>query len=92
MTVVACGLVQEGEDKYRLIFDATHTVNVNNRIRQVDFVPNPLVGDVATVMEEAEDCRLPHFGLTADYEGAHIVVKVDRRDWGLQACREGGVE
>ena len=90
LTVVACGLVQEGEDKYRLILDATHTVNVNNRIRQVDFVPNPLVGDVATVMEEAEDCRLPHFGLTADYEGAHTVVKVDRRDWGLQACREGG--
>ena len=88
LAVVACGLVQEGNDKWRLILDATHTVQINNRIRQVDFVPNPLVGDVATTMEEAEEDGNTFFGLTADYEGAHTVVKVDRRDWGLQACRD----
>lgn len=88
LAVGALGLVQEGQDKWRLVWDGTHGIGVNTRTKQLDRVPHPSVSDIAAVMQVAEEEGEYLFGLALDYEGAHNLVQVHHDDWGLQACTE----
>ena len=51
--VASPGVVQKaaGADEWRIVYDATHKVNVNHRIKVRDQVRNPLWQDVESVME-----------------------------------------
>ena len=80
LAVAACGIIDEGNDKYRLVLDGTNGVGTNPKIHQTDLVPNPLVCDVAATIEECEDEKVPHIGFCLDYDGAHTVVCVHPED------------
>ena len=78
--------MEEGSDKFRLIHDGSHHTLINHRIRARDHVPGPLVGDVAALMQDAEDHADKSLGLVWDFTSAHRIVAVHEDDWGLQAC------
>lgn len=59
---------------------------VNHRIRPRGHVPGPLVGDIAAVLKDAEECEERLLGLVWDFVSAHRIVAVHPSDWGLQAC------
>jgi hypothetical protein len=82
----ALGLVEEGDEKFRLIHDATHKVRINNRIRTRDQTPSPMINDIAAEMAEVEDEPESHLAIVWDFKSAHRLIQVDARDWGLQAC------
>ena len=86
LAVASLGKIEKKDGSYRVIHDGTHGLDVNSQIRARDQLRNPTAGDLRTLMQ-----LLPgsFFALTGDVKGAHRLVKVAERDWGLQACRSG---
>ena len=82
----ALGLVEEGDDNFRLIHDGTHLILVNNKMRVRDQQPSPMIQDVAAEAQEQEESGLKHMAIVWDYKSAHRIVDVAQEDWGLQGC------
>ena len=79
------------KDEWRVVFDATHGVNLNHRIRVRDQVRMPGWQDLSRTLEEARDDGLGvHFALKYDVSKAHRRVPVVEEEWGLLACRAHG--
>jgi hypothetical protein len=90
LTIASLGALEKaaGTDEFRIIYDATHGVRVNHRIRVRDQTKNPTWPDICGILGEcAEDGLTPHFGMVYDVRKAHRIVKVARQDWGYMACR-----
>ena len=78
----------EPEPEYRVIFDGTHWVLLNKRIRVRDLVRMPTVRDIRAVFSWIASKEAgPRFALTWDVQHAHRLVPVEEEDCGLQACR-----
>ncbi len=84
LAVGAFGMVQEGPEKWRLIWDGTHGIGVNPRIRQVDAIPHPMIGDMAAVLQFMEDIRSPSLVWPWITKGLTTSFKSTRR---TGACR-----
>ena len=84
--VGAIGMVDEGNDCFRLIHDGTYGILVNNRIRPRDLVSTPLIHDIAAEMAEIQDTKRTHISFVWDFATAHRLIAMDEDDWGLQAC------
>ena len=80
------GMVDEGNDRYRLTHDGAHIIRVNNRIRPRDLVAFPLIQDIAVEMAEIQETKSSHIALVWDFKSAHRIVAVIEEDWGLQNC------
>ena len=85
--VAALGAVEKPHGDIRPLHDATHGVNLNNRICVQDRleVPGPeeLVEAVRMAQETGEVC----FSVSADIAQAHRRVKVARGDWASLGCK-----
>ena len=86
LLIGAIGVIEDGQDKFRLIDDGTHTILINNRILARDLITSPLVNDLAVELQEAEYHGGKRLGLVRDFASARRVCQVHPDDWGLQAC------
>ena len=84
--ISALGVVEE-PGKVRVIHDATHGVEVNNRIRIQDQVRYPGAGELRQLLRERREAGIKTFAIVGDASKAHRRIKVAERDWGFQACR-----
>ena len=73
--------------KLRLLFDGTHGVPVNERIRVRDRHRMPYAPDIKTVLR----CVVPEDGvpegIKLDVKNAHRLVPIAPCDWHLLCCR-----
>jgi hypothetical protein len=88
--VGALAVIEEGEDKWRIVHDATHEIFVNHRIRVRDQLTSPMASDLQAQQEEMCADGRSHHALTADVEGAHRTVVVAEPDWGFQTSSPFG--
>ena len=94
LAIASMGLIQEAEDKWRIITDGTHGIEVNNPIRPLDQGDFPAITDMKACLEEMAKEQLASktsfFTMTWDFEKAHRIPQVARVDWGLQGCSLAG--
>ncbi len=78
----------DGSVAVRILYDGSHGVDVNMRIRQRDQDSGPCAADIKRVLREqsAVGQSLPRT-ITVDIEDAHRVVNVREQDWRFQLCR-----
>ena len=69
-----------------MIYDGTHRLSVNSKIKVRDQIPAAIAGEVRAVLSGMPGT---FFGLTGDVKSAHRLVKISKQDWGQQACRTG---
>jgi len=86
LAVAALGVVDEGE-KIRVIHDGSNRVLVNHKIRVRDQTRCPSAGEIRTLMEERLAAGLKSLAVLGDVSKAHRRIKVQEKDWGLQACQ-----
>ena len=88
MRVASLGAIPKDDERVRVIFDATHFVQINNGIRIQDRLEFPGPEASATVMEETLECghRLM-IAVAADIALAHRRFKHRESDVGLLGCR-----
>ena len=88
MRVASLGAIPKDDERVRVIFDATHFVQVNNHIRIQDRLEFPGPEASATVMEETLEVgyRLM-VAVAADIALAHRRFKHRAEDVGLLGCR-----
>ena len=67
----------------RVLFDGTHGISVNSRIRVRDQEPSPIAADIKWILREKRRAGLSTFALTADVAEARRQLPIDRRDWHL---------
>ena len=91
LTVASLGAIKKGkpggEVTARILFDGTHGIDVNARIRIRDQERAPIAADVKRVLREKARLEEPTFALTADISEAHSQVPVDARDWHFLGCQ-----
>ena len=97
LAVAALGAVPKelNSEKVRLIHDGSYSVDVNRRIKVLDRMRFPLIDDATAMLLEAKrQCEkqggAPRATLVYDVKGAHKLIPVKERDWGLQAFRLPG--
>ena len=82
----------EGDISIRLLYDGTHGVDVNKRIRQRDHERGPSAPDLKAFLRAIADTGRTARTVTADVEDAHRTVNIRHQDWQHQVCRarDGG--
>ena len=93
LVIAALGAVPKNREQseWRLVYDASHGVELNHRIRVRDAVPCPAWPDITRVMAElARDGQGKHFALAVDVAKAHRRIPIVEEEWGLLACRAVG--
>ncbi len=94
-TVASLGAVtslKDGEISVRLVFDGTHGVDVNRRIRVRDQERPPSAMDAKAYLAAQSKRRRVTIGLAADAKSAHRTIMIAESDWGHQAARAEGEE
>ena len=91
MTVASLGAQKKekpgGEVTARILFDGTHGIDVNTRIRKRDQERAPTAADVKRFLRVKSSHETPTFALTADISEAHRQVPIDPRDWHYLGCQ-----
>ena len=90
LTIAALGAVPKASDKdeFRIIYDATHDVRVNNRIRVRDAVRSPTVVHARTLIHHLSlQPDEPRLAITFDVAKAHRTIPVHPDDQGFQCCQ-----
>jgi len=92
LVVASLGAIQkrieeDGTKIIRLLFDGTHGVPVNPRIKVLDQERFPGAPDLKRQGREQAATGLPTFGLTIDVKDAHRCVAVAPEDWKYQAAQ-----
>ena len=91
LTVASHGAIKKekpgGEVTTRILFDGTHGIDVNTRIRIRDQERAPIAADVKRALGEKAKQDEPTFALTADIAEAHRQVPIDARDWHYLGCQ-----
>jgi len=97
LVVASLGAIQkrvedDGTIVIRLLFDGTHGVHVNTRIKVLDQERFPGAPDLKRQLREQAAVGMPTLGLTVDAKDAHRCVAVFPGDWHYQAAQayEGG--
>ena len=71
-----------------MVYDATHGVRVNNRIRVLDQIRFPAWPDLVLYLDEmAGDEMGVHFSAVFDVSKAHRRIPTVRSEWGLLASQ-----
>ncbi len=76
-----------GDLTVRLLFDGSHGVDVNKRIRQRDQDRSPSAPDIKRLLRAVADTGRRARTMTADVEDAHRLVNIRPADWKHQLCR-----
>ena len=90
LVVASLGAVKKNieDDEWRMVYDATHGVRVNNRIRVLDQIRFPAWPDLVAFLDEmAGDEMGVHFLATFDASKAHRRIPRVRTEWGLLASQ-----
>jgi len=92
LVVASLGALQkrvedDGTIVIRILYDGTHGVPVNGRIKVRDQERFPAAPDLKRQLREQAASGLPAFGLTVDVKDAHRCVAVAPEDWHLQAAQ-----
>jgi len=92
LVVAPLGAIQkriedDGTKIIRLLFDGTHGVPVNPRIKVLDQERFPGAPDLKRQGREQAATGLPTFGLAVDAKDAHRCVAVAPEDWKYQAAQ-----
>ncbi|CAE8607179.1 unnamed protein product, partial [Polarella glacialis] len=89
LRIAALGAIENSDDSFRILFDGTHGVKLNNDIRPRDQLDFPMGSDAGTQLAHSkEDMPGAHFTIAADVSKAHRRFKHAQRDWGLLICRD----
>ena len=67
----------------RVLFDGTHGISVNSRIRVRDQERSPIAADIKRILREKNRAGLRTFALTADVAEAHRQVPIDKEGLAL---------
>ncbi|CAK0791829.1 unnamed protein product [Prorocentrum cordatum] len=78
---------EAGPPSLRLLFDGTHGVQINERIKVRDAIELPKPRGINRVLRAARDSGLPGFLVTVDVKEARELVLVREEDWPLLGCR-----
>ena len=76
-----------GKVTARVLFDGTHGINVNSRIRLRDQERAPIAADLKRTMREKAKLDELTFALTADITEAHRQVPIHPDDWHHFGCQ-----
>ena len=91
LTVASLGAQRKekpgGEVTARILFDGTHGIDVNTRIRIRDQERAPIAADVKRHLREKASLETPTFALAADISEAHRQVPIDPCDWHFLGCQ-----
>lgn len=86
--IAAQGAIDKKDGTYRVIFDGTHGIQLNNNIRIRDRVAFPQIGEGRLAMDHGRRTRPgPHFSLLADISKAHRRFVYREQDHGYLCCR-----
>jgi hypothetical protein len=85
--VASMGAIQKPNGDIRPIHDATHHVQLNNRIVFRDQLQYPGPEDAAGVIREVTETKEARFSISADIKSAHRLVKLRSRDHPLICCK-----
>ena len=97
LAIAALGAVPKelGSSVVRVVHDGSYSVDVNHRIKVRDRMRFPSVDDASGILMQVEDEIEEmgggvRFSMLYDVAGAHKLVPVKKKDWGLQAFRLPG--
>ena len=85
--VAAMGAIPKSDGSVRPVHDATHFVQVNNKILIEDQLQYPGPHCIAGVLREVADTKEAVFTISADIKAAHRLVKIRKCDWSLLCCK-----
>ena len=85
--VASMGAIQKPNGDIRPIHDATHHVQLNNRIVFQDQLQYPGPEDAAGVIREVTETKEAMFSISADIRSAHRLVKIRQKDHPLICCK-----
>ena len=77
-------------DEVRVIYDGSHSLDLNPNIKVRDQVRFPTAADAKCLMSEIGDEGGPHYSIHIDFRKAHRRVPTLREEWGGQACQIKG--
>ncbi len=77
----------DGSLKVRALYDGTHGVNINPKIRVRDKDRGPATADIRCVLRQLAATGRRTIGVKADVKDAHREIPVRECDWKLQVCR-----
>ena len=87
LLIAAMGAIRKPNGDVRPLHDATHGVNLNNRIQIADRLEVPGPADIFEVVARAADSKEVAFCICADIAQAHRRVKIRRVDWPRLGCK-----
>ena len=85
--IASLAALAKSDTIFRILHDGTHGVKVNPKTKVRDQVRMPSVSEQKKILAIVSETHAPRFALKADVSKAHRRVRVQRRDWGAQACR-----
>ena len=85
--VAAMGAVAKPNGDIRPLRDATHGVNLNNRISILDRLEVPGPEELVEAVRLAQETGQVAFCVSADIAQAHRRVKIKRSEWGYLGCK-----
>ena len=87
LTIAALGAIEKTEGTFRVIFDASNTGRLNNRIRVQDQCRMPIWQDLRRYVEDVSSFPGVRFGMAFDIRRAHRQIPIREEDWVYLACR-----
>ena len=87
LLTAAIGAIEKSDGSFRVIHDATHGVQVNQRIQQRDQVRSPGLAEANTIMRQARKLGTSVLGLKGGVSKAHRRCRVREQDHCYQVCQ-----
>ncbi len=84
--IAALAVLQE-KDKIRVLYDATHQVGTNHKIRMKDQLRMPGPGEKRLLLQQAMARHGAGFGICLDVSKAHRRIKILPEEWGFISCK-----
>ena len=88
LIIAACGaLAKDLDGGLRVIFDGTHEVRLNHRIKVRDTSAFPGLGEARGILRWLKESGRRYLAFKGDVKAAHRRIKVDRKDHLQLGCR-----
>ena len=90
LRIASLASIEKADSSFRVLFDGTHGVKINNETKIRDQVKMPTAADQRCIMQVSHrDAPGVHFGLQGDISKAHRRFVHKQSDWGMLGCRAG---
>jgi len=90
LRIASLASIEKADSSFRVLFDGTHGVKINNETKIRDQVKMPTAADQRCIMQISHrDAPGVHFGLQGDISKAHRRFVHKKSDWGMLGCRTG---